>query len=106
VEHKSDALNIGGSTHRIQSPKEEYLKLFSSLGLSKDLIYFKIHSSHDSLFSRIAQKTIAIADIEKIEKNADFYAVAEVLEKPGNENNCHRFSKLVMGIDLISFIAD
>ena len=71
VERKSDALKLGGSTFRIQFPEEERLELLSSFGLSEDFIYSKIHSSHDSLFSRIPQKTIAIDDIEKIEKNID-----------------------------------
>jgi GAF domain-containing protein len=75
VERKSDALKLGGSTYRIQFPEEERLELLSSFGLSEDFIYSKIHSSHDSLFYRIPQKTIAIADIEKKEKNVDYDAV-------------------------------
>lgn len=75
VERKSDVLKLGGSTYRIQIPKEEYLELLSSFGLSEYFIYSKIHSSHDSLFSRIPQRTIAIADIEKIEKNVNFDTV-------------------------------
>lgn len=74
VERKSDALKLGDSTYRIQFPEGERLELLSSFGLSEDFIYSKIHSSQDSLFSRIPQKTIAIADIEKIDKNLDYDA--------------------------------
>ncbi len=75
MERKSDALKLGGSHYRVQFPEGERLELLSSFGLSEDFIYSNTHDSPDSLFYRIPEKTIAIADIEKIEKNLDYDAV-------------------------------
>jgi GAF domain-containing protein len=76
VEHESDALKLGGRTSNIQFPEGERLELLSSFGLSEDFIYSSIHSSQDSLFYRIPTKTIAIADIDKIETTVDHEALA------------------------------
>lgn len=71
VERKSDALKLGGRTSQIQFPEGERLELLSSFGLSEDFIYSSIHSSQESMFYRIPPKTIAIADIDKIERTVD-----------------------------------
>jgi len=75
VERKSDALKLGERTSKIQFLEGERLELLSSFGLSEDFIYSSIHSSQESMFYRISDKTIAIADIEKIEKTFDHEAL-------------------------------
>lgn len=75
VKRKSDALRLSGSTYAIQFPEGERLELLSSFGLSEDFIYSNVHETPASIFYRIPPKTIAIADIEKTEKNLDYDAV-------------------------------
>ncbi|MBC2713033.1 MAG: GAF domain-containing protein [Desulfosarcina sp.] len=72
---KADALNLGRSPYKVKFPEEERLELLSSFGLSEDFIYSELHESPGSMFYRIPVETIAIADIEKMKKNADYNAL-------------------------------
>ena len=73
--YKSDAIKFAGGRRGIQSPEGEHLELLSSFGLSENFMYSNIHSLPASQLYQIPRKTVAIADIEKAERNVDYEAL-------------------------------
>lgn len=73
--YKSDAIKLGGSPCRTQSLEVEHLEMLSSFGLSENFMYSNIHSLTTSQLYHIPRKTVAIADIEKTERNVDYEAL-------------------------------
>jgi len=70
--YKSDAIKLGAGPYRTQSAEVEQLELLSSFGLSENFVYSNIHGLPASQLCHIPQKTVAIADIEKAERNVDY----------------------------------
>jgi GAF domain-containing protein len=68
--YKSDAIKLGGSP--LKSPELDRLEVISSFGLSENFIYSNIHGLPASQLYHIPRNTVAIADIEKAGRSADY----------------------------------